>query len=202
MTIPAAAAGAAMPIGELARRAGVEASAIRYYESEGLIPAPPRRGGKRRYDASALEWLAFIALAREAGFTIAEIRELVRDFHPGTRPAARWESLASRKLAEIDAIVARAEAMRRILRVSLACGCFRLADCRALLDVAVPERGFACGAPAEVQGMPDGSDRSRAAPLSATLSATASKKASASRTPSKRSRSRASDRGRSRRGSA
>src|SRR5687767_4899649 len=56
----------AMSIGEVARRAGVEPSAIRYYESLGLLPEPPRAGGKRRYDASVLDWLSLIALAREA----------------------------------------------------------------------------------------------------------------------------------------
>ena len=123
-----------MSIGEVARRAGIEASAIRYYESEGLLPEPPRTGGRRRYDASVLEWLSLIALAREAGFTIAEIRQLVVGFTPGTRPAARWRELATRKLAEIDAMVARAERMRAVLHVAIDCGCFRLEDCAALLD--------------------------------------------------------------------
>jgi MerR family redox-sensitive transcriptional activator SoxR len=122
-----------MSIGEVARRAGLEASAIRYYESAGLLPAPARVSGRRRYDADVLEWLSLIALAREAGFTIAEIRQLVTDFTPGTRPAARWQMLAARKLAEIDAMVARAERMRAVLRVALDCGCFRLEDCSALL---------------------------------------------------------------------
>lgn len=123
-----------MGIGEVARRAGLEPSAIRYYESLGLLPKPPRAGGKRRYDASILEWLSLIALAREAGFTMAEIKWLVTGFTPGTRPAARWRTLATRKLAEVDAMVARAERMRAVLRVALDCGCFRLEDCSALLD--------------------------------------------------------------------
>jgi MerR family redox-sensitive transcriptional activator SoxR len=122
-----------MRIGEVARRAGVQPSAIRYYESLGLLPAPPRVGGKRRYDESILEWLSLVALAREAGFTMAEIRQLVAGFPPGTKPAARWRVLATRKLADIDAIVARAERMRAVLRVALDCGCFRLEDCGSLL---------------------------------------------------------------------
>jgi len=124
----------ALSIGEVARRADLEPSAIRYYESLGLIPEPPRAGGKRRYDPSILEWLSLIALAREAGFTMAEVKELVTDFTPGTRPAARWKALAERKLAEIDGMVARAERMRAVLRVALDCGCFRLEDCAPLLD--------------------------------------------------------------------
>lgn len=131
-----------LPIGEVARRAALEPSAIRYYESEGVIPAARRVSGQRRYDASIFEWLSLIALAKEAGFTMAEIKRLVTDFTPGTRPAARWASLAERKLAEIDALVARAERMRAVLRVALDCGCFRLEDCSALLAAnAGPEHG-------------------------------------------------------------
>lgn len=121
-------------IGDVAREAGLEPSAIRYYESEGLIPKPRREGGQRRYDASIMEWLSLIALAKEAGFTVAEIKLLVSGFTPGTKPAARWASLAERKLVEIDALVARAERMRAVLRVALDCGCFRLEDCSALLE--------------------------------------------------------------------
>ena len=123
-----------MQIGEVARHAGLAPSAIRYYEQLGLLPKPALVGGKRRYDPSVLEWLSLIALAREAGFTMAEIKRLVTDFTPGTRPAARWQELATRKLVEIDAMVARAERMRSVLKVALECGCFRLEDCTALLD--------------------------------------------------------------------
>ena len=129
-----------MSIGEVARRAGVAPSAIRYYESAGLLPGPRRAGGKRRYDDGVLDWLMLIALAREAGFTIAEIRWLVAGFAPGTPPAERWRALAARKLAEIEALVARAARMRAVLRQALACGCVRLEDCGHLL---APGRGAA-----------------------------------------------------------
>ena len=65
---------------------------------------------------------------------MAEVKELVTDFTPGTRPAARWKALAEPKLAEIDAMVARAERMRAVLKVALDCGCFRLEDCASLLQ--------------------------------------------------------------------
>ena len=78
-----------MSIGEVARHARVQPSAIRYYESLGLLPVPPRTGGKRRYDESVLDWLALVTLARQAGFTIAEIRELLAGFEPDTLPAVR-----------------------------------------------------------------------------------------------------------------
>lgn len=139
---------AGLRIGEVARRTGFAPSAIRYYESLGLLPKPAYEGGKRRYDPSVLEWLSLIALAREAGFTMAEIKRLVTGFTPGTRPAARWQELATRKLAQIDAMVARAERMRAVLRITLDCGCFRLEDCTALLEAGPVDGQSPCVLPA------------------------------------------------------
>lgn len=136
----AVAAATTLSIGAIAERAGLNTSAIRYYERIGLLPRAPRLAGRRRYDPAILEWLSLIALAREAGFSMAEIKRLVTDFSPGTRPAARWQELAARKLDELDAVIARAERMRAVLRIAVDCGCFRLEDCRALLD-AGPEHG-------------------------------------------------------------
>ncbi len=127
-----------MSIGEVATRAGVAASAIRYYESLGLLPVPLRSGGKRRYDESVLGWLALVALAREAGFTMAETRQLVTGFEPGTPPAVRWHALALRKLKEIDAQVARVNRMRKVLKRALECGCLRLEDCGCASTVQCP----------------------------------------------------------------
>jgi MerR family transcriptional regulator, redox-sensitive transcriptional activator SoxR len=136
-----------MSIGEVAERAGLRASAIRYYERLGLLPKPARSGGQRRYDESILEWLSLIALAREAGFTMAEIKRLVTEFTPGTLPATRWQELATHKLAEIDATMARAERMRAVLRIALDCGCFRLEDCGALLAAGPVEGRSPCVLP-------------------------------------------------------
>lgn len=137
-----------LSIGEVGRRAGLAPSAIRYYERLGLLPRPARTGGKRRYDPSVLEWLSLIALAREAGFTMKEIKRLVTGFTPGTPPAARWRELAARKLAEVDAMVARAERMRSVLRVAIDCGCFRLEDCVALLEARPTDGRSPCSMPA------------------------------------------------------
>lgn len=137
-----------MSIGEVGRLAGLKPSAIRYYEELGILPRARRVGGKRRYDVTVLEWLSLIALAREAGFTMAEIKRLVSGFTPGTRPAEKWRELATRKLAEIDAIVARAERMRAVLRVALDCGCFRLSDCEELLLARLADGTSPCVMPA------------------------------------------------------
>ena len=122
-----------LAIGEVAARAGVEPSAIRYYESLGLLPRPKRAGGKRRYDADVLDRLALIGLAKDAGFTIKEIKQLVSETTPTAVPAEKWRLLATRKLAELDESAARLRRMRRVLRQALDCGCVDLAACAPIL---------------------------------------------------------------------
>lgn len=122
-----------LSIGELARRAGLQASAIRYYESAGLMPAPERRGGRRVYDESALRWLALIALARSAGFRIGEVRSLIHGFSKRTAASKRWRALASDKLVEVRDQIRQARAMERVLVNLLDCECPTLEDCGAAL---------------------------------------------------------------------
>jgi MerR family redox-sensitive transcriptional activator SoxR len=121
-----------LTIGEVARRTGLRTSAIRYYEEVGLLPPPWRVNGQRRYGADVFTQLAVVRMAQEAGFTIEEVRTLVAGFPEGTPASARWQALAYRKLAEVDALIARAQAMRRVLEESLACGCLTLEACAAL----------------------------------------------------------------------
>jgi MerR family redox-sensitive transcriptional activator SoxR len=124
---------AELSIGQVAARCGIATSAIRYYESEGLLPRPPRRGGRRVYDASVLDRLGLIELAKRAGFTVAEIRQLLAGFARRTPPGERWRQLTSAKLAELDARIAEAERMKRVLRRVMRCRCPGLDDCgRAL----------------------------------------------------------------------
>lgn len=126
-----------LPIGEVARRAGLRASAIRYYESVGLLPPAERVSGRRRYDAEVFARLALIGLAQKAGFRIAEIRVLLHGFSRRTPPGVRWRKLASRKLEEVEAQIREAEAMRRVLARLLECECPTLSDC-ALPDGSCP----------------------------------------------------------------
>ena len=118
-----------LTIGEVARRAGIRTSALRYYESIGLLPAPRRVNGRRRYDPAAIQMLSVIQLAQQAGFTIAEIQTLFHGFAAGTPPADRWRPLAKHKLGEIDALIARAQHMKRLLEMLLQCGCPSLEEC-------------------------------------------------------------------------
>ncbi|HYC91762.1 MAG TPA: MerR family transcriptional regulator [Thermoanaerobaculia bacterium] len=103
-----------MTVGELAKRVGLAASTIRYYEEVGLLPRAARASGRRVFDdATLLERLQVIAFAKEAGFSLGEIRQLFNGFASDTPAGVRWQKLATAKLAEMEALgvaVARAAA--------------------------------------------------------------------------------------------
>jgi len=123
-----------LAIGEVARRAGIQPSALRYYESIGLMPAPKRVSGRRRYDEHTVQMLKVVQLAQSAGFTVAEIQTLLHGFAPDTPPAARWQPLARQKLSELDELIARAQHMKRVLEKGLNCGCLHIEDCAVVLE--------------------------------------------------------------------
>ena len=110
--------GGLLTIGELARRTGVAASALRYYEELGLLPAPARVSGQRRYPESAARLVGAILLHSDAGFTLAEQKALVA---ARGGPAGDWKRLAQRKLAELDEQIARAQAAREAISHGLRC---------------------------------------------------------------------------------
>lgn len=118
-----------LAIGEVARQAGIRTSAIRYYESIGLLPPPERVSGRRRYAPSVVQMLAVIQLAQQAGFTMAEIHELFHGFSEQTPVGERWHQLAERKLHHVETMIQQAQAMKQILEALLECGCVRLEDC-------------------------------------------------------------------------
>lgn len=124
---------ALLTIGEVARRVGVRASAIRYYEEAGLLPEPERVGGKRRYDEEVLRRLALIGGAKRAGFTLGEIRTLLHGFPAGTGAAQRWQALASEKLVEVEEAIAQLRETRQLLKEALRCECASLDECAWLL---------------------------------------------------------------------
>jgi DNA-binding transcriptional MerR regulator len=109
---------ALLTIGELARRAGVATSALRYYEEVGLLPAPARISGQRRYPESAARLVAAILLYSDAGFTLAEQKALL-----GARVSAPADRrrLMRRKVAELDERIARAQAAREAISHGLRC---------------------------------------------------------------------------------
>ena len=121
---------ALLSISEVARRMGLKTSAIRYYEEFGILPPAIRVSGQRRYDQAALYRLAVVQRARQAGFTLDEIRTLFFGFKEGTRAEARWRQMANRKLAELEALVKQIQAMQTLLeRMKTKCRCTTLEMC-------------------------------------------------------------------------
>ena len=118
-------------IGEIARRAGIAASAIRYYESIGLLPPAKRVSGKRRYDGTILDKLRVIQMGQAVGFSIAEIQTLVHEFPIDTPPSDRWNALSGQKIAELDALAEKIQAMKSMLEKTRDCQCATLEDCAA-----------------------------------------------------------------------
>ena len=121
-----------LSIGQVAARAGLRPSAIRYYESVGVLPAPRRVNGRRRYEPAVLARLAVVRMAQEAGFTIAEIRSLFEGFSPEVAAADRWRACAGPKIAEINALIARVQRVRDALEASTRCRCLTLDECAAV----------------------------------------------------------------------
>src|SRR3954468_22583800 len=118
-----------MTIGEVAQRSGLRASAIRFYERSGLLPPPPRCGGRRQYGPAVLERLALIEFAVNCGFTLAEARPLFDD-HPATAPVAtRLREHGARKLAELGPLARRIAGMRARIERGLQCHCADMAEC-------------------------------------------------------------------------
>ena len=128
-------------IGVIARRAGVAASTIRYYERIGLLPPSVRQSGKRRYNAAILQELALIRMAQQAGFSIAEIQALLHDFPAHTPPAQRWQALSRSKLQDIERQIERAQSIKALLQNTLLCQCAELTDCASGIQ------GIACTQP-------------------------------------------------------
>ena len=121
-----------LTIGEVARQAGMRASRIRYYERRGVLPAPERVSGMRRYSADVVRRLAIIDLAEHVGFTLDEIGQLFGpDEHP---PHDRIRALAIDKLPEIEDLIERATTVRRLLVTCANCECESLDECRLFDD--------------------------------------------------------------------
>lgn len=118
-----------LTIGEVARQTGLRPSAIRYYESLDLLPAPRRVSGQRRYEQKTIERLNFIGTARSMGFSLAEIALLLKD-QPALIPMReRWQTVAKKKLEEISTFIQQAQAMQQLLQEGMNCTCANLDDC-------------------------------------------------------------------------
>jgi MerR family transcriptional regulator, redox-sensitive transcriptional activator SoxR len=118
-----------LTIGEVARRAGVATSSIRYYERRGLLPEPERVHGQRRYGTAVLGKLGFIGVAQTAGFKLREIKELIDGVDSADGMGGQMRSLSSQKLDEVEALLEQTKAMKGWLEVAKECGCASPAEC-------------------------------------------------------------------------
>jgi MerR family transcriptional regulator, redox-sensitive transcriptional activator SoxR len=118
-----------LTIGEAAERTGVPASTLRFWEKAGLLSRPRRVGGKRRYEVGTLREIELVALAKQAGFTLAETRVILAGLSAKTPPSEVWRHLAVRKLPQVERILDEAKTMKAILEAGLRCECLSLEDC-------------------------------------------------------------------------
>jgi MerR family transcriptional regulator, redox-sensitive transcriptional activator SoxR len=139
---------ATLTIGEVAARAGVNTSHIRYYERVGVLPRPDRASGRRRYGEEVLHRLAIIDVAQRAGFTLDEIRDLTGPANQGVRAGQRIRALAERKLPDIETLISRAQAMKEWLEVATTCDCDTVDVCSLFTDPALAPPPVRRGAPA------------------------------------------------------
>ena len=118
-----------LSIGEVARRAGVRTSALRYYEDAGILPPAPRIKGRRRYTEDLVRLVEVARFAQSVGFSLAEIRQLFTSIEGQSDLRLHWRPLARAKLKELDDVIMRAVRMKRAIKSGLACGCIRVEDC-------------------------------------------------------------------------
>ena len=123
-----------LTIGRLAQRASTKVQTIRFYEQQGLMPPPARTsGGQRRYDKAHADRLAFIRHARELGFPLEAIRELLKLSDDPDQPCARVDGVAREVLADVEAKITRLEALRSELkRMVRQCKHGRVGECRVI----------------------------------------------------------------------
>jgi MerR family redox-sensitive transcriptional activator SoxR len=124
-----------MKIGQLAARAGVNASAIRYYEKIGLLAAPHRVGSQRRYPSDALDRVLLIRFAGEMGFSLGEIKLFLHGLRENAPVGPRWRKLANRKIREVEENIKRSLLLKTLLESLLHCRCASLQVCVQCLNL-------------------------------------------------------------------
>ena len=122
-----------IPIGELSRRSGVSASALRFYERQGLIAADRTHGNQRRYPGVTLRRVALIQAGKAAGIPLERIKQALDTLPTGKSPTKRdWERLSSSWRKEIDERIETLQAIRGRLTTCIGCGCLSLRTCALL----------------------------------------------------------------------
>jgi MerR family redox-sensitive transcriptional activator SoxR len=120
-----------LTIGEVARRSGVAASALRYYDELGLIASERAGSGHRRYRRPVLRRIAFIVFAQRVGLTLEEIGAELAKLPPDRAPTRRdWSRLSRGWSARIDQRIAELERLKAGLTECIGCGCLSLERCQ------------------------------------------------------------------------
>jgi MerR family redox-sensitive transcriptional activator SoxR len=118
-------------IGDVARRSGVAASALRFYEERGLIRSERKDGGQRRYPRSVLRRVAFIVFAQRIGLSLEEIGTELAKLPPHRAPTGKdWSRLSGTWTSRIDERIAELERLRAGLTQCIGCGCLSLDRCQ------------------------------------------------------------------------
>src|SRR3954470_8167918 len=119
-----------LPIAEVARRSGFPASALRFYEKQGLIHSSRTGGGQRRYERSTLRRLAFVRAARNVGLTLDEIAAALSTLPDGRTPTrADWSRLSATWRKRLDEQIEALQALRNGLESCIGCGCLSMKRC-------------------------------------------------------------------------
>jgi MerR family redox-sensitive transcriptional activator SoxR len=118
-----------MTIGQLAALSKLKPSAIRFYEKAGLLPAPARRNGRRVYSSEAADRLFLVCFAKQTGFSLPEIKLLLHGFPQVVPVGDRWRKLATAKIQQLEASIAKARAMEQMLRSIMKCRCTTVEQC-------------------------------------------------------------------------
>jgi MerR family transcriptional regulator, redox-sensitive transcriptional activator SoxR len=122
-----------LSIGEVSARSGVAASALRFYERQGLISSARTDGNQRRYDRAVLRRIAFVQAGRAAGVPLAEIGVALSRLPTGRTPSRKdWERLSNRWRDDLDARIETLEALRDRLTTCIGCGCLSIDKCELL----------------------------------------------------------------------
>ena len=119
-----------LTVGQVSERSGVAASALRYYEAEGLISAVRTSGNQRRYQRSVLRRLAFIRAAQNVGLSLTEITDALATLPEGRAPTkADWTRLSRTWRSRLDEQIAALSKLRDGLDSCIGCGCLSLQRC-------------------------------------------------------------------------
>jgi MerR family redox-sensitive transcriptional activator SoxR len=119
-----------LPIGDVARRSGVAASTLRFYEDQGRLASVRSAGGRRQYARSDLRRIAFIRAAQAVGLTLEQIRSTLDGLPEGRTPTAKdWQHLSSARQRLLDRRIAELNRLRTVLSSCIGCGCLSLSKC-------------------------------------------------------------------------